>query len=65
MNHMGNTSINIASGCDLIHNQVYYLTIEAINAAGSTPSEVILLCKSNIIVLPQLLLYLSSVFTTG
>ena len=52
MNHMGNTSVNIASGCDLIHNQVYYLMIEAINAAGSTPSEEILLCKFNIVVLP-------------
>ena len=52
MNHMGNTSVNIASGCDLIHNQVYYLMIEAINAAGSTPSEEILLCKFNTMVLP-------------
>ena len=53
MNHMGNTSVNItASGCDLIHNQVYYLMIEATNAAGSTPSEEILLCKSNTMVLP-------------
>ena len=53
INHMENTSVNInVSGCDLICNQVYYLTIEAINVAGSTPSEEILLCKSNIIVLP-------------
>jgi hypothetical protein len=47
---MGNTSVNVnGSGYDLIRNQVYRLTVEAINAAGSTPSEEILLCKSIIL----------------
>jgi hypothetical protein len=47
ISHTGNTSVNLnGSDSDLIRNQVYYLTAEAINAAGSTPSEEILLCKS-------------------
>ena len=47
--HMGNASVNI-SGSDygLLHNQVYQLTVEAVNAVGSTHSEEILLCKSTI-----------------
>ena len=44
---MGNTSMNInGSGNGLLRNQVYHLTVEAINAVGSTHSEEILLCKS-------------------
>ena len=47
---MGNTSITInGSDYDLVHDQVYHLTVEAINEAGSTPSEEILLCKSNML----------------
>ena len=50
ISHMGNTSITInGSDYDLIRDQVYRLTVEAINDAGSTPSEEILLCKSNVL----------------
>lgn len=47
INHMGNTSVNInGSNHGLLYDQVYHLTVEAINAIGSTPSEEILFCKS-------------------
>ena len=47
---MGNTTITInGSDYDLIHDQVYHLTVEANNDAGSTPSEEILLCKSSVL----------------
>ena len=50
ISHMGNTSITInGSDYDLGHDQVYRLIVEAINDAGSTPSEEILLCKSNML----------------
>ena len=50
INHTGNTSIIInGSDYDLVHDQVYHLTVEAINDAGSTPSEEILLCKSSVL----------------
>ena len=47
ISHTGNTSVNInGSDYDLLHNQVYCLTVEATNAVGSSHSEEILLCKS-------------------
>ena len=52
VNHTGNTSVNI-NGTDygLLHNQVYRLTVEAINDVGSSYSEKIHLCKSSILLL--------------
>ena len=48
INHTGNTSVNInGSNHGLLWNQMYYLTVEAINAVGRTPSEEILFCESN------------------
>ena len=49
---MGNTSVTInGSDYDLVDDRVYHLTVEAINAAGSTPSEEILLCKFYVLLL--------------
>ena len=54
---MGNTSVTInGSDYDLAYDQVYHLIVEAINDAGSTPSEEILLCKSNVL-LPYYYMY--------
>ena len=50
VNHTGNTSVNI-NGTDygLLRNQVYRLTVEAINDVGSSYSQEIHLCKSSIL----------------